>query len=141
MILSQRDVDVLRLLCWCQFISPKDLNGVVTEAERKNLIGAGLIRVHEKSRALLLTSKGEQLLTSLFNGAIPQMTRAYHAPLIERRVRVSRLAATTYRGGVNLFTLAPEELESSSSMFFPTITRSKGSNPWGSTRVAAIYVL
>lgn len=138
MIFSQRDVDVLRLLCWCQFISPKDLRDVVTEAERKNLIGAGLIRVHEKSRALLLTSKGEQLLAKLLDGAIPQMTRAYHAPLIERRIRVSRLAVAAYHGGVNLFTLAPEELESPCSMFFPTITRSKGSNPWGSTRIAAI---
>ena len=138
MIFSQRDVDALRLLCWCQFIHPKDLSGVVTEAERKNLLGLGLVRIHEKSRAMLLTSKGEQLLTKLLDGAIPQMTRAYHEPLIERRIRVSRLAVAAYHGGVNLFTLAPEELENSASMFFPTITRSKGSNPWGSTRVAAI---
>lgn len=138
MIFSERDIDALRLLCWCQFIRPKDMNGVVTEAERKNLIGMGLIRIHEKSRAMLLSSKGEQLLTKLFDGAIPQMTRAYHEPLIERRIRVSRLAVTAYHGGVNIFTLAPEELESPASLFLPTITRSKGSNPWGSTRVAAI---
>lgn len=138
MIFSQRDVDVLRLLCWCQFIHPKDLSSMATEAERKNLIGMGLVRIHEKSRTMLLSSKGEQLLERLLDGAIPQMTRAYHEPLIERRIRVSRLAVAAYHGGVNLFTLAPEELESLASLFLPTITRSKGSNPWGSTRVAAI---
>lgn len=138
MIFSQRDVDALRLLCWCQFIGPKDLNGVVTEAERKNLIGLGLIRIHEKSGAMLLTSKGALILERMLDGAVPQMSRAYHAPLIERRVRVSRLAVTAYHGGVDLFTFAPEELSASPSMFLPTITRSKGSNPWGSTRVAAI---
>ena len=138
MILSQKDVDALRLLCWCQFIRPKDLRGVVTEAEWKNLVSLGLVRIHEKSGALLLTSKGALLLERLLDGAIPQMSRAYHMPLIERRIRVSRLAVTAYHSGVNLFTLAPEELESPASMFLSTITRSKGSNPWGSTRVAAI---
>lgn len=138
MIFSQRDVDALRLLCWCQFIKPKDLSGVVTNAEQKNLISLGLVRIHEKSGAMLLTSKGSLLLERLLDGAVPQMSRAYHAPLIERRVRVSRLAVTAYHSGVDLFTFAPEELDVSPSMFLPTITRSKGSNPWGSTRVAAI---
>lgn len=87
---------------------------------------------------MLLTSKGESLLERLLDGAVPQMSRAYHAPLIERRVRVSRLAVTAYQGGLDLFTLAPEELENPASVFLPTITRSKGSNPWGSTRVATI---
>ena len=138
MIFSQRDMDALRLLCWCQFIKPKDLSGVVTETERENLTGMGLVRIHEKSGAMLLTGKGTLLLENLFRGAIPQMIHAYHAPLIERRIRVSRLAVTAYHGGVDLFTLTPEELERPVSMFLPTITRSKGSNPWGSTRVAAI---
>lgn len=138
MIFSQRDVDALRLLCWCQFIKPKDLSGVVTNAEQKNLISLGLVHIHEKSGAMLLTSKGTLLLERLLDGAVPQMSRAYHAPLIERRVRVSRLAVTAYHSGVDLFTFAPEELDVSPSMFLPTITRSKGSNPWGSTRVAAI---
>ena len=138
MIFSQRDVDALRLLCWCQFIKPKDLSGVVTNAEQKNLISLGLVRIHEKSGAMLLTSKGSLLLERLLDGAVPRMSRAYHAPLIERRVRVSRLAVTAYHSGVDLFTFAPEELDVSPSMFLPTITRSKGSNPWGSTRVAAL---
>ena len=62
MIFSHRDVDILKLLCWCQFIQPRDLRGIASDAERKNLMGLGLIRRHEKSGALLLTSKGQLLL-------------------------------------------------------------------------------
>lgn len=137
-IFSHRDVDILKLLCWCQFIQPRDLRGIASDAERKNLMGLGLIRRHEKSGALLLTSKGQLLLEHLLDGAVPQTTRAYHPPLIERRVRVSRLVVTAYHGGVNPFTFGPEELDSPAALFLPSIARSKGSNPWGSARVAAL---
>ena len=138
MIFSQRDVDMLKLLCWCQFIQPRDLKGIASDAERKNLMGMGLIRRHEKSGTLLLTSKGQLLLEHLLDGAVPQTTRAYHPPLIERRVRVSRLVVTAYHGGINPFTFGTEELDSPAALFLPSIARSRGSNPWGSTRVAAI---
>ena len=138
MIFSHRDVDILKLLCWCQFIQPRDLRGIASDAERKNLMGLGLIRRHEKSGALLLTSKGQLLLEHLLDGAVPQTTRAYHPPLIERRVRVSRLVVTAYHGEVNPFTFGPEELDSPAALFLPSIARSRGSNPWGSTRVAAL---
>ena len=110
MIFSQRDVDMLKLLCWCQFIQPRDLRGIATEGERKNLMGLGLVRRHEKSGALLLTSKGQLLLEHLLDGRVPQTTRAYHPPLMERRVRVSRLVVAAYHGGVDPFTFGPEEL-------------------------------
>ena len=101
-------------------------------------MGLGLIRRHEKSGALLLTSKGQLLLEHLLDGAVPQTTRAYHPPLMERRVRVSRLVVTAYHGGVYPFTFGQEELDGPAALFLPSIARSKGSNPWGSTRVAAI---
>ena len=85
-----------------------------------------------------MSGKGMALLEDLLDGGIPQTTRAYHPPLIQRRVRVSRLAVTAYHGGLDLFTLGSEELDGPASLFLPTITRSKGANPWGSTRVAAI---
>ena len=138
MIFSQRDVDMLKLLCWCQFIQPRDLRGIATEGERKNLMGLGLVRRHEKSGALLLTSKGQLLLEHLLDGRVPQTTRAYHPPLMERRVRVSRLVVAAYHGGVDPFTFGPEELDGPPALFLPAITRRKGANPWGSTRVAAI---
>ena len=137
-IFSHRDVDTLKLLCWCQFIQPRDLRGIASEGERKNLMGLGLVRRHEKSGALLLTSKGQLLLEHLLDGRVPQTTRAYHPPLMERRVRVSRLVVTAYHGGVNPFTFGPEELDGPAALFLPSIARSRGSNPWGSTRVAAI---
>ena len=137
-IFSHRDVDILKLLCWCQFIQPRDLRGIASDAERKNLMGLGLIRRHEKSGALLLTSKGQLFLEHLLDGAVPQTTRAYHPPLIERRVRVSRLVVTAYHGGMNPFTFGPEELDGPASLFLPAITRRKGANPWGSARVAAL---
>ena len=37
-LFSVRDVDVLRLLCWCQNIRPQDLNSISTKAERENLM-------------------------------------------------------------------------------------------------------
>jgi len=137
-IFSHRDVDILKLLCWCQFIQPRDLRGIAPEGDRKNLMGMGLIRRHEKSGALLLTSKGQLLLEHLLDGAVPQTTRAYHSPLIERRVRVSRLVVTAYHGGATPFTFGPEELDGPAALFLPSIARSKGSNPWGSARVAAL---
>ncbi len=39
MIFSHRDVDILKLLCWCQFIQPRDLRGIAPEGDRKNLMG------------------------------------------------------------------------------------------------------
>ena len=38
MLFSVRDVDVLRLLCWCQNIRPQDLNSISTKVERENLM-------------------------------------------------------------------------------------------------------
>ena len=121
MIFCHRDVDILKLLCWCQFIQPRDLRGIASDAERKNLMGLGLIRRHEKSGALLLTSKGQLLLEHLLDGTVPQTTRAYHPPLIERRIRVSRLVVTAYHGGVNPFTFGPEELDSPAALFLPSM--------------------
>lgn len=45
---------------------------------------------------------------------------------------------TAYHGGVNPFTFGPEELDGPAALFLPSIARSKGSNPWGSARVAAL---
>ena len=70
-------------------------------------MGLGLVRRHEKSGALLLTSKGQLLLEHLLDGAVPQITRAYHSPLIERRIRVSRLVVAAYHGGVDPFSKIP----------------------------------
>lgn len=77
MLFSVRDVDALRLLCWCQNILPEDLNRITTETERENLMFLGLIKQHERSGSLLLTSRGRSLLHVICEGEIPNMTFSF----------------------------------------------------------------
>lgn len=137
MVFSERDVEILRLVYWCQYIQPKDLDGISTEVERKNLTALGLLKRHEKSGALVLTGKGFELLQKLVGG-ISKPALPYHDYAIQRRLRVSKLALTAYRGGVDIFKTAPDELAESPALSLSTYSRGRGSNPWGSTRVAAI---
>lgn len=136
MIFSQGDIDILRLIRWCQFIAPGDLN--ILSAETDSLIALGLIRRHKKSGALIMSKKGVQLLQALFHQNAPHYPPSYHASIIQRRLRLSKLALTAYCGNVDIFLDRNELLSKSPSMFLSTLTREKGSNPWGSTRVAAI---
>lgn len=136
MIFSQSDIDILRLIRWCQFIAPEDLN--VLPAETDSLIALGLIRRHKKSGALIMSKKGVQLLQALFHQNAPHYPSSYHTSIVQRRLRLSKLALTAYCGNVDIFLDRNELLSKSPSMFLSTLTREKGSNPWGSTRVAAI---
>lgn len=136
LIFSQSDIDVLRLIRWCQFIAPEDLN--VLSAETDSLIALGLIRRHKKSGALIMSKKGVQLLQTLFHQNAPHYPPSYHTSIIQRRLRLSKLALTAYCGNVDIFLDRNELLSKSPSMFLSALTREKGSNPWGSTRVAAI---
>jgi len=88
-IFSQRDIELLRLIHWCQFIRPKDLDGVATETERENLAALGLVKRHEKSGALVLTGKGFEFLQTLL-GEISRPALPYHDYAVQRRLRVSR---------------------------------------------------
>ena len=133
---SQSDIDVLRLICWCQFVKPESLNGLSTPIERDNLLDMRLIQFHEKSESFTLTKRGRSFLQKIFT--LPDLTKSYHKDAVDRRLRLTNLALTAYKGAVNIFTTAPEELSDSPSLFLSAITRNRGSNPWGSTRVAAI---
>ncbi len=137
MVFSERDIDVLRLLCWCQYIRPEDVNGIVERYEIDLLIKLGLIKLHEKSGALILTGNGKSFLHRLFHDT-PNTTLPYDPPMIERRLRTSRLTLTAYRAGFQVFTVSPEDLISSPSFFLTSVARGKGANPWGSTRIAAL---
>ena len=138
MIFSQRDIDALRLLCWCQYIQPEDLNVVSTSTERKYLIFLGLVRRHRGSGALTLSTNGRALLRDIFEGRLPQLTQSYHGDAIQRRIRLSRMALTAYRGSINIFTTEIGSMMASPALFLSAVSRSRGSNPWGSTRIAAI---
>ncbi len=98
MLFSERDIDALRLLCWCQYIQPKRLIGIITETELQNLIVLGFAKCHEKSGALVLTAKGFSFLQSIFQSDIPVLAQSYHKTAIQRRLQQSMLALTAYRG-------------------------------------------
>lgn len=139
MIFSERDIDTLRLLCWCQYIAPEDLRPLLTETERDNLISMKLIRHHEKSGALMLASGGAQLLKMIYgDGVIPNISPSYREAIIQRRLRLSRPVLTAYRGRVNPFVAAMADLADPPALFLSALTRDRGANPWGSTRIAAI---
>ena len=52
----------MRLIRWCQFIMPEDVNVLTAETEVRNLVALGLIRQHERSGALIMSKKGVLLL-------------------------------------------------------------------------------
>lgn len=141
MLFSIRDIDILRLLCWCQNIRPRDLNRIFSDTELQNLIFLGLIKYHERSGTLTLTSSGNAFLQVLYHGRIPDLTLSYHESAIQRRVRFSRLMLTAYQAGLDTFTLDADNRLSVSSLFLTAITRSRGRNPWGSSRIGAIVNL
>lgn len=136
--MSVRDMDVLRLLCWCQNVRPDDLSSISTETERENLITLGLIKRHQRSDTLLLTNSGRAFLQAALEGDVPNLTLSYHDAAIERRVRLSSLMMTAYHAGINVFTITANSLAEPSTLFITAITRSRGHNPWGSARVGAI---
>lgn len=138
MLFSQRDMDVLRLLCWCQYVFPDALSAISSETELGNLAQLGLIRQHKGSGGITLSNSGRQLLQTVFDGKVPQLTQSYHGDAIQRRLRLSQMVLTAYQGGIDPFTISTEDLSRLSTLFLSAITRSRGSNPWGSTRVAAI---
>nr|WP_325211139.1 hypothetical protein [uncultured Oscillibacter sp.] len=139
MLFSEREIDALRLLCWCQYILPKELRKLLSETECENLIALKLVRRHEKSGALMLAAGGALLLKTIYgDSAIPNISPSYREPIIQRRLRLSRMVLTAYQGKVNPFAATMAELAESPSLFLSALTRDRGANPWGSTRIAAI---
>lgn len=137
-IFSERDIDALRMICWCQYMPPRYLRRIVTSTELDNLIHIGFIKCHAKSNAVVLTGKGSDFMVELFGQEIPELTKSYHAAAIQRRLRQSGLAVTAYHGAVNIFSSSPAELAQAPVLFLSTITRKYEMNPWGNARIAAI---
>ena len=139
MLFSERDIDALRLLLWCQYICPEDLRKLLNKTEYENLAALKLIRQHEKSGAVVLAKEGISLLKAHYEErAIPQNSQSYRPAIILRRLRLSKVVLTAYRGGINPFTVSMEELLSPPDLFLSSLTRDRGANPWGSTRIAAV---
>lgn len=138
MLFSERDIDVLRLVCWCQYIRPEELRKTATDIELQNLASFGFLKCHEKSGAVVLTAKGRAFLKTLCDGRTPELAQSYHEAAIRRRLRQSRIALTAYRGNINIFNKESEDLTHPPSLFLPALSRGYHTNPWGNTRIAAI---
>ena len=137
-LLSEREADLLRMAYWCQYLSPDNAHGLSSEEEIAELVRLGFLRIHRSSGAYVLTKNGVQLVAYMLDGKLPEISQTYHAAAIERRLRRSRLAMTAYRAGLNLFISSASELRDERTLFFTAYGRSRGHNPWGSTRIAAV---
>ena len=101
----------------------------------------GFIKLHERSGTLILTSSGRAFLDVIFKGTVPALSLSYHEDAIARRVRLSHLVLSAYHAGIDVFTTAVRSENENPSLFLTSITRSRGRNPWGSSRVGAILHL
>ena len=138
MMLSCRDLDILRLLRWCRMIRSKELYETFSKDEVTNLSAAQMIRFSAAAKAWLLTPCGNRALD--FAGFVlpPATAPTYREQDITRRLRLAQIVTTAYTAGVNIFLTKVSELQSKPSLFLPFLHRNRGSNPWGSTRVAAL---
>ena len=138
MMLSCRDLDILRLLRWCRMIRSKELYEAFSKDEVMNLSAAQMIRFSDAAKVWLLTPCGNRVLGSAGFTLPPAKAPTYREPDIMRRLRLAQIVTTAYAAGVNIFLTKESELQSQPSLFLPFLHRNRGSNPWGSTRVAAL---
>lgn len=129
---------MIRLLRWCRYLAPPDLQGVFQDTVISNLEYLHLLRRHKASGTLVLTTDGNLLLDALFERLPPCLPPSYKATDILRRLRLARVMLTGYQAGLTVFTTELDALTVSASMFLPSNARGRGTNPWGSTRIAAI---
>ena len=138
MMLSCRDLDILRLLRWCRMIRSKELCEAFSEDEVMNLCAAQMIRFSGAVKAWYLTPCGNRVLGSAGFTLPPAKAPTYREPDITRRLRLAQIVTTAYAAGTNIFLTKESELQSKPSLFLPFLHRNRGPNPWGSTRVAAL---
>ena len=138
MMLSLRDLDILRLLRWCRMIRSKELCEAFSKDEVMNLSAAQMIRFSDAAKAWCLTPCGNRVLGSSRFTLPPAKAPTYREPDITRRLRLAQIVTTAYAAGVNVFLTKEAELQAKPSLFLPFLHRNRGSNPWGSTRVAAL---
>ncbi len=137
MIFTTRDLDILRFLRWCRFVLAEDLTDGFSKIEVQNLEILRLIKLYFPAQAYTLTAAGNRLLDTAFPKLPAAVAPAYKAADTIRRIRQAKLMTTAYQAGVSVFTTDVSAL-CEQAMFLPMIARNRGSNPWGSTRVAAL---
>jgi hypothetical protein len=140
-LFSQRDIDILKLLRWCQYIRQADLRAAFSEAELTNLMYLGYVREYKASGVLMLSSQGDALLQGLFGPALPQITRSYHQSAIQRKLRIAQIMLTAYRAGLPVFLSKLGDIVNAPALCLSSVARAQGRNPWGNSRIAAIAAI
>lgn len=141
MLFSTQDIDLLRLLRWCRFLSCGDILPLFPADVIENLLALKLLRQHCPEQLLYLLTRGNALLDETFTALPPATPPSYKASETLRRSRVSKILLTAYRAGLSVFISSLQALASTGTCFLPAVMRGRGSNPWGSTRIAAILNL
>lgn len=141
MLFSEQDIDLLRLLRWCRYVAGDDMAPIFAEHTIENLRYLKLITLHVKSGSYVLTNRGNQFLDEHLDGLPANTPPSYRKEETLRRLHVSKLTMTVYRAGVPVFLNRIEALEKSPAYYLTALSRVRGFNPWGSTRVAALLRL
>lgn len=141
MLFSYQDMELLRLLRLCRCILPEDLRHYFSETTISNLKSLRLIRTHNASGALTLSSEGNALL-DLYCSDLPANSRiAYKPHDTIRRIRLSKLLLTVHRADLKIESSGIAALQNNQICFLPTFMRKRGQNVWSNSRIAALLRL
>ena len=141
MLFSVGEVDALRLLRWCRYVSAQDLVSVFSEETLAVLLSFKLITRYEKGGAYVLTNAGHRFLNSYLPNMPPHVRPSYRESDFTKRSQTARFFLTAYQAGLSVFQTRPSCLEINGSCYLTAQGRGRGSNPWGSTRIAAVLRL
>lgn len=138
MLFSKRDFDILRIIRWCRYTHADDLCSVFSSQEIANLEALTFLKLHLTSSSYILTAQGNRFLDEVIP-ELPSASRpAYRTADTIRKLHLSQIMLTAYCAGIDVFAPDTAALHKDLSLFLPAISRGRGTNPWGSTRVAAI---
>ena len=138
MVLSQQDIDLLKMLRWCRYLSIRSAESLFSHIVVENLRHMRIITFHTKSGALVLTAKGNRFLDEIVGNLPASVRPSYRKGETQRRLHISELTVTAYRAGISVFHKRIEALEQAQTYYLTAQARVRGFNPWGSTRVAAL---
>lgn len=141
MLMSVRDIDILRLCRWCRYVSRTALETVFSIDEVAMLQGLKLIHLHVPSDTFVVTARGNRFLDAHIETLPPAIAPAYHPTDTLRRTRLSHLMLTLYKNGLPIFLKEPAELFQRSGFCLSATTRGRGTNLWGGSRSAGLALL
>ena len=141
MLFSVSEIDVLRLLRWCRYIPRERLTAVFPQELLDGLAFLRLIKLYQKHDAYVLTGNGNRFLDAHLEGLPPAIRPSYREQDYEKRAGTAAFFLTAYRAGLSVFHIDAEALEENGACYLTALSRVRGLNPWGSTRVAALIRL